>query len=871
MHNIKKELKKDGMLLKKIPNKDRSESLCRIAINQNPKALGAVPARLQSIELCKYALKRDPFTLSLICSSKQNEELYIYAVKQDYHVLSIIPRSCRTENVLRAALSKHIEALEYVPEVMRTVIFPKASESLINRCLVWLKSNIYASSFIPECVRSDDRILQLQRQMEHLCVVKSKYVADSKQFLVTVAFWRLLNMKTHDKIPEYTVDKYFDSFELYYDYLEGNLAGADLWYYDFEGIDLKKYNYSGALINSKILVSQGLYDGSFYEQLINTSSSVEVIDNNELVIRADKVYLKPVEDEGHGRLNFNEITVFYVSDIHLTHRIVNRFKERATKEEIFAFVRSLAAHLVYSRGTEQFNSFLLIAGDTSSSFTLLEVFYKELIRHWKAERIVVVSGNHELWDPNISLEDNIEHQRGFYKKLGISFLHNDVLAINDNEFDFSIHGNNGMVRIPGEDLICIEDEELRRRLCRCPFIIMGGIGFSYHNPDYNASNVNYGRSFTAVSEDEARTLEMKESSKIEGIYEKLSRSVPNSKVIVLTHMRKEDWTLKPYIPGWIYVNGHNHRDYYCISDDKTIYADNQIGYKGRTVGLKHFYLSNQYDIFSEYKDGEYLITVDQYRDFNRGKRILCTFNTENVKIRMLKIKGYYMFFYYGKFSLSSRRNSLFLLNGGRKQKIGDNNDISFYMSNMEKYANNVRALLNRYEGAQRRISAFIKRLGGSGRIHGCIIDVEKPTMFGYSYYHLYLNPIDGKVTPYFATDIQSRIVYRDLKTMLQNSRACNDLLEMYNMIESNNPDMLPALNYSNELSEWSQDDTVFDEGGYLYRYSRIIRSLQYCTENNVIRIWNSNLLEQNNVDRILKSSSYEQLVDDRLIIDGIDH
>ena len=97
------------------------------------------------------------------------------------------------------------------------------------------------------------------------------------------------------------------------------------------------------------------------------------------------------------------------------------------------------------------------------------------------------------------------------------------------------------------------------------------------------------------------------------------------------------------------------------------------------------------------------------------------------------------------------------MNGGKLGRLGRNRieDLAYYYDNLKKYVENVNQLLYRYVGGQQRISEFIKHLGGSGKIHGCIVDVERPNeLEGFSYCHLFVNPIDGKVTPYFAYDVK---------------------------------------------------------------------------------------------------------------------
>ena len=58
----------------------------------------------------------------------------------------------------------------------------------------------------------------------------------------------------------------FKTFDKFYKYLDGNLINAQIYDYDFSGIDLKKYNIKNVNIKSEILVKQGLYDDTFYKE-----------------------------------------------------------------------------------------------------------------------------------------------------------------------------------------------------------------------------------------------------------------------------------------------------------------------------------------------------------------------------------------------------------------------------------------------------------------------------------------------------------------------------------------------------------------------------------------------------------------------------
>ena len=148
------------------------------------------------------------------------------------------------------------------------------------------------------------------------------------------------------------------------------------------------------------------------------------------------------------------------------------------------------------------------------------------------------------------------------------------------------------------------------------------------------------------------------------------------------------------------------------------------------------------------------------------------------------------------------------------------------------------------------------------------MDVEKPDgLEGFSYCHLFVNPTDGKVTPYFAYDVRSRIVYKDFKAMLEAQETCRLLKDNYLRLEKEEKYNLPDVQYSGQLEEWGDEISLYDEGSYLYKVSRIIKSLQYVTEKNVIRIWNVELLNYDFISRIRQANTIEGMVDDALVVD----
>ena len=237
---------------------------------------------------------------------------------------------------------------------------------------------------------------------------------------------------------------------------------------------------------------------------------------------------------------------------------------------------------------------------------------------------------------------------------------------------------------------------------------------------------------------------------------------------------------------------------------------------------------------------------------------------------MLKRNNIYLFLKYSKFNERSKKESLYLMSGGDLKKLTRNRleDLSYYYDNLEKYSENVNRLLYEYTEYQQKLSKFIKHIGGSGKIHGCIVDVERPNGLNrFSYCHLFVNPEDGKVTPYFAYDVTSRWVYKDLKALLQAHDSCKQIADNYLRIEKETPRNLPAVQYTEQMASWENKDNIYDKGSEIYKKNRITKALQYCIDKNIVRLWNEDLLNYDFVNRNKQSNQIDEIADDILMID----
>ncbi len=891
MDDAIKKLKNHGLFLKQIPKKEQTLEMCKVAISQNPKALQYASKKCIDAKICFDAIKKDGNVFPYVPEQFITEKMCLLAVQADAELLIYVPSAWKTQKICLLAVTNKPRTFLYIPQKIMYEILNEESpmkllESIvefninwllympvcrkgIDICLAYIKKDFSTSQYLPMGIKQHQEVLDYQKSQGKISILSKLYNSETGLFTTKIKVVydsRASILNDSRQIDDfYTVIVEFRAFDEFYRFLDGNLHDADLRICKFEGIALKQYNIEGAVIHHDVLAKQGLYDSSYFEEL---KKRIECIDLTE--VKKDKIslmtdfnYPKPVDEDGHEKYDNDHIPFFYVSDIHLCHRVVHKFKQGATKEETRLYVKLLARKMIESVGTVPYNnSYLLIAGDTASEFEMSKIFYEELVQLWNPQNIVVILGNHELWDPWDEMENNIQVYREYFEELGIIFLQNDFLLVN-NQHQF----------ILSEDKILeLSEERLRKLAQECSIAILGGIGFSGLNDKYNAANIRYGKSFEeSESVEDALKRDISETRRFDTIYRKLLQVLPYNKVIVFTHMQKDDWNSDAYNPKWIYVNGHNHRNYFDISSNKVVYADNQIGYKTELVGLKYFYIDNEYDIFAYLEDGIHEITKSQYIDFNKGKLVQMSFGREDGQIYMIKKNGKYMFFLYCLYSERSNNKYLYLLNGGKLHKLKWNilDDLkTYYPLVLNIYTENVHKKLAKYTARQKKISEFVKGIGGSGKIHGCIIDVEKPEFFeSYSYCHLFVNPIDDKVTPYFAEDVKSRFVYKDFKALLESQKSCKLLKDNYKRREKELSLNMPVLQYSSQLEDWGAECSKYDEGSYPYKMSGKIKSLQYVDEKGIVRIWDENLLNYDFVNCIKVANRIEDMIDDTLVLE----
>lgn len=658
------------------------------------------------------------------------------------------------------------------------------------------------SSAVPKEYHQDKKIFSLERKLE-IRRIKSKKYEDGKFIVVEDV-----------RYEQQPVENIFESFAEFYIFVDKDLKDADLLEYDFEGVKLKGIDVSEAYIRADVLLKNDMYSDAYFNINVKTPD-----ESTELVPYEPKEVIAYYDVTDSG-LSDDTRRIYYISDLHLNHKLQMQFQDRATVNEVKYYIKQLVSKLVKSGTEHTYDDFLLIEGDVSFNFNIAEIFYTELAQKWEPERIVVILGNHELWDydsdeKDRSVEKVIEKYRNLFGRLNINFLQNDLMVVT-GDFSFCSKVN----IITEKELLSNSAEWLREKCLNSRLTIFGGIGFSGENQEFNADYGIYRKTIETLEKDKQYTEAFKT------VYDKVKDAIHCMKAVIMTHMPYWDWSNEEPIPNWIYVCGHTHKNQLYMDDKKTLYADNQIGYYVKSMSLKHFRLTIHYDIFSDYQDGIYEISREEYLDFSRGLKVTMTFNRTEGQILMLKRDGIYCFFY------RAETGKIYLLKGGSTRKV-EHQDIQYFYDTMSVYKKAMEYVMHDYHEALKHISRQIQKIGGSGRIHGSIVDID-------DFNHIYLNPGNGQILCYWALAVDYRYEYPNIETLLKAERE--DLYLTYQQ---------ECLENKNELQIFTQDKLTYDLDAVkvvsdtsMYTPSNMFRSLQYMFDVNVIREWNEELVER---------------------------
>ena len=623
-----------------------------------------------------------------------------------------------------------------------------------------------------------------------------------QQFEVVVTWYSIENIEVYKR--EFTFKYFFDFIA----FLKNDLSESDLLYCDGlqNLLDFSEIKFTNAKLRSFVFEKLGINQSK--SKLLNTHVEIFIPSaNNEI---ETTVVLKNNRDElSEYKSTTEEKKIYYITDLHLMHRLYNA--NVVTDEDCIYVIQSIIDTLLE---TVSYRSIILIGGDISSDFSVFKLFVK-LLRKTMNEysycnrKVIFTLGNHELWEfPEETLDSIVSKYRTFLLENDMYLLQNEILYCD---------GENNIECISQHELYELSIESICSKLHTARTIFFGGIGFSGYNQEFNANNGIYRKTLS-------REEEIIESNILEELYDKLCTCLYDKNVIVFTHMPFTDWHKnKSYQNSFVYVSGHNHRNCFYDDGNTRIYADNQVGYHSEHPRLKYFYINNTYDWFSEYENGIHQINRNDYINFYHGKNLPLTFNRNIHKLYMLKKENYYCFIH------ENASGGLTILNGGSLSSLKFK-DIEYYYDNIDIQIAHIKNPLDKFYQIQLQVSKAIKEIGGDGNIHGAIVDIDY-------FNHIYINPNDLTMTPYFAWDMIEKYAYPSVPALLK--AKCPILFSSYSKILcTEKANALAIIESDTDLTVKPKLYLSTD----IYVASRILKKMQKLN-NNILTIWNDNIPE----------------------------
>ena len=439
--DITKELKKDGMLLKKIPKKEQTIDICKMAIRQNPLALQFVSRKCLDSKMCLAAVKKDGQAFRYVPSQFITRKMCELAVEADPELLNNVPENFRTLRICINAIKKDVSTLSYVSREKRYELFDNNTEiDLIKKvvehnskwlmympnrpdvrafCISCMEEDFSVAQYMPEQIKIVDDILNYQKTKGKLHFIHKYYNSEEGKFCVKIKVVCGQHASIFDEnemIEEsYCVVMEFGDFDKFYSFLDGDLFDAELRNFDFKGIDLKQYNIDGATINSEILQLQGLYDGTYFSSIkkILETDSDEFMGSNEIMIPIDIQHIgstaipaikaKPIIDIVVGVTDFDKVMlhneqlrqvgIFYCgSDVERQLLYVMGDMENDT--------RTHHIHIVKWNGTEWKNyiHFRDYLNDNENMALQYQKVKEELESKYADDRVAYTNGKQDMID-----------------------------------------------------------------------------------------------------------------------------------------------------------------------------------------------------------------------------------------------------------------------------------------------------------------------------------------------------------------------------------------------------------------------------------------------------------------------------------------
>ncbi len=450
--------------------------------------------------------------------------------------------------------------------------------------------------------------------------------------------------------------------------------------------------------------------------------------------------------------------------------------------------------------------------------------------------VFAVLGNHELHAFN-TVSEAVAYYKDEYCKLGVNLLFNEYRMSSDFfAYSWEFSG----------------------------FMILGGTGFAKYNEVYNANRLIGALYMT-------REDEIEESERFYEVYQDaLNVAKANNKLlIVLTHYPTKDWLPKgEHDSRCVYFTGHTHKNDSVHTDVVNIYANNQVGYHKKEIKFKYALLGTCYNPFITYEDGTYEINTQQYMQFydycndsiggtGNIERML---RNETAKFYMIKQNGFYGFF------VIDQKTGAKICIGGIVKNINKVTQIKYFEESFSAVVNQYVAAMFPYRKIQEKIAAEVQALGYSGRIHGCIVDVD-------FYNHIMINPLDGQVTYYYSPVYGLVSAYESFHELLhgiddygveRRIEQKNNAIALYEQRIKDGEELYIAKT-NNELTTHVKQMVKIDVNNSIYALSKRLNQLQRLFASNILRDWNDDFAQEvvNDVSKYFKKNKVTSILGEK--------
>jgi predicted phosphohydrolase len=493
-----------------------------------------------------------------------------------------------------------------------------------------------------------------------------------------------------------------------------------------------------------------------------------------------------------------ELHTYYISDLHLDQKkdkkgdiIKIKNKKKYLKEQISYLMNNI---------DDYENNLLCFLGDISENLSLSKDFFS-LLREEYSGKILYCLGNHEYY----GFKKNKNLKESFLQSL--RSLNIIVIGINGQLFAIDKYNCVRIVKY-------MNVYEIKSLIYCCT-----GCGIK-----------DLTRSITLNEEEESLIAKEQNENYQKAIDISKKFNLP---LIIMSHYNPEAYIENIiYDKNIYYLYGHTHWN--NLKRDLNIYADAQIGYEEKPCYCKELYIERIPHKFESFENGIHKISLNDYYSFIcKNSSFSMSPPKPNSKywngnIYMIKKDIYYMFFI--KYS-----KSLCILSGGARHTA--NYDLDYYFTHFEEQIQlQCYWVKDNWYSYMKKIGEYIKNIGGMGHIHGAIIDID-------FYNHIFVNPLDGSIMPYYSPMVDNGIVerfaYKTISELIMNH--CPELIYNENKYQIDFP-LKYALIESNNTQLTKEENNIMD-----YKINRKFgHNLQRAIENNIISIWIDINKDENN-------------------------